>query len=64
MLAALFRRGLGPKHSTTVSLTNLFAHHRLKTGTAVTVRIQEKNAIGKTYVFTMREGKEPSMKIS
>jgi hypothetical protein len=52
------------KHSTTVSLTSLFAHHRLKSGTTVTVSIQEKNAIGKTYIFTMRKGKQPAIKIS
>jgi hypothetical protein len=53
-----------PKHSTTVSLTNLFRHQRLKSGATVTVRIEENNAIAKTYVFTMRNGQGPSTRIN
>jgi hypothetical protein len=47
----------------TVSLTNLFAHRQLDTGTRVTVEVAQANRIGKAFEFKMRASRQPAVTV-
>jgi len=48
----------------TVDLAPLFRGRRLGVGTVLTVRMSQRNTIGKTWIFTMRSGRNPKLTIS
>jgi hypothetical protein len=53
-----------PQGSSTLGLTPMFHRRRLPVGTGVTVQILRSGWIGKYYLFTMRAGRGPKIKIS
>ncbi len=53
-------RRKGRRNETTVDLTGLFHGWSLHAGTVLEVAISERDAIGRGFVFTMRNGRSPS----
>lgn len=53
-------------HSSQLRTVNLLAplrHHRLQVGTVLTVKLSRPHFIGKQYVFSIRSGRAPGVKI-
>jgi hypothetical protein len=48
----------------TIALTGYFRQHRLGVGTRITVAITRRKWIGKYYVFKMRAGRAPTVRVA
>jgi hypothetical protein len=48
----------------TIALARYFQQHRLRVGTRITVAITRPEWIGKYYMFKMRAGRAPTVKVA